>query len=97
MAKENIPTSIKYIDPSYIIRSTPPTPNDSIFCLQLAQRAVHAGMSGKTNIVVGYYNDEFVHLPIDVAVSERKQLESDSELWLSVLESTGQPITFLND
>lgn len=97
LAKEGIPTSIKYIDPSYIIRSTPPTPNDSIFCLQLAQKAVHAGMAGKTDIVIGYFNGEFIHLPIDVAVSERKVLQSDSELWLSVLESTGQPITFLNN
>lgn len=97
LAKEKIPTSIKYIDPSYIIRSTPPTPNDSIYCLQLAQRAVHAGMSGKTNIVIGYYNGEYIHLPIDVAISKRKILEQDSELWLSVLDSTGQPISFLND
>lgn len=94
--KENIPTSIKFIDPSYIIRSTPPTPNDSIFCLQLAQKAVHAGMAGKTDIVVGYFNGEFIHLPINVAVSERKVLHSESEIWLSVLESTGQPMNFLN-
>ncbi|HBD94783.1 MAG: diphosphate--fructose-6-phosphate 1-phosphotransferase [Spirochaetes bacterium GWF1_31_7] len=97
LAKEKIPTSIKYIDPSYIIRSTPPTPNDSIFCLQLAQKAVHAGMCGKTNVVIGFFNGEFIHLPIDVAVSERKVLQADSELWLSVLESTGQPITFINN
>ena len=95
--KENIPTSIKYIDPSYIIRSTEPTPNDSIFCLQLAQKAVHAGMAGKTGIVVGYFNGEFIHLPIEAATSKRKVLEPESELWLSVLESTGQPMSFVND
>lgn len=97
LKNENVNTSIKYIDPSYIIRSTEPTPNDSIFCLQLAQNAVHAAMSGKTNIVVGYFNGEFIHLPIAVATSKRKVLDPDSELWLSVLESTGQPVSFLND
>lgn len=97
LASEGISTSVKYIDPSYIIRSTPPTPNDSIFCLQLAQRAVHAGMSGKTDIVIGYLGGEYVHLPIKLAISERKMLEPESELWLSVLDSTGQPISFIND
>lgn len=93
---EKIPITVKYIDPSYIIRSTPPTPNDSVFCLQLAQMAVHAGMSGKTDIVIGYYNSEFIHLPIDIAISKRKQIDPESELWLSILETTGQPISFLN-
>lgn len=96
LAKENIPTSIKYIDPSYIIRSTEPTPNDSIFCLQLAQKAVHAGMAGKSDIVIGYYNGEFIHLPVEVAVSKRKVLDPESELWLSVLEATGQSMSFKN-
>lgn len=94
--KEGISISFKCIDPSYIIRATPPTPNDAIFCLQLAQHAVHAGMSGKTNIVIGYHNDEFIHLPIEIAISKRKVIDPESELWLSVLESTGQPIKFIN-
>jgi 6-phosphofructokinase 1 len=90
--KENIPVNIKYIDPSYIIRSTAPTPNDAIFCLQLAQMAVHAGMSGKTACVIGHHNGEFIHLPIEAAISKRKTIDPESELWLSVLESTGQPM-----
>jgi len=92
--KEGIPCSIRYIDPSYIIRSTEPTPNDSIFCIQLAQKAVHAGMAGKTEIVIGYYNGEFIHLPIEIATSKRKILDPESELWLAVLEATGQPVKF---
>ena len=93
---QSISSKVRYIDPSYIIRSTPPTPNDSIFCLQLAQNAVHAGMSGKTNIVIGYYNNEFIHLPIEIATSKRKVIDPESELWLSVIESTGQPIKLVN-
>lgn len=95
--KEAIPVTIRYIDPSYIIRSMPPTPNDSIFCLQLAQNAVHAGMAGKTNVVIGNYNGEFVHLPIEVVVSKRKKIHPESELWLSVLETTGQPVKMYDD
>lgn len=96
-AAENIKTSVKYIDPSYIIRSMPPTPNDSIFCLQLAQNAVHAAMSGRTAVVMGYYNGEFIHIPVDAATSRRKVIDPESELWLSVLEETDQPISFIND
>lgn len=95
--KENVPVTIRYIDPSYIIRSMPPTPNDSIFCLQLAQNAVHAGMAGKTNVVVGNYNGEFVHLPIEVVSSKRRKIDPESELWLSVLETTGQPVKMYDD
>lgn len=45
--------TIRYIDPSYIIRSTPANANDSKFCNLLAQNAVHAALSGKTDFVVG--------------------------------------------
>jgi len=96
LAKENIPTAIKYIDPSYIIRSTAPTPNDAIFCLQLAQKAVHAGMAGKTGIVTGFFKGEFTYLPIEVATSKRKTLDPNSELWMSVIDATGQQMNFIN-
>ena len=83
--------SLKYIDPSYIIRSAPANPNDSLFCATLAQNAVHAGLNGRTGMLVGYWNNVFVHVPITEAVAERKLIDSEGELWRSVLESTGQP------
>jgi len=88
--------SIKYIDPSYIIRSCGPTPNDAIFCSQLAQMSVHAGMSGRTGLVVGFLNGQFIHIPMELATSKRKQIDLDSPLWLSVLEATGQPSMLKN-
>jgi len=94
---KKIPVAMRYIDPSYMIRSVPPTPNDSIFCLQLAQMAVHAAMSGRTGMVVGYANGHFTHLPMEVATSKRKKISLMSQLWQSVLEATGQPITFSLD
>jgi len=83
--------SLKYIDPSYIIRSMPAAPPDSAFCLILGHNAVHAGMAGRTNMVVGYWKDEFTHVPISVAVSKRKQIDPMDKLWTGVLSSTGQP------
>jgi len=89
---KNIPVNIKYIDPSYIIRSVPANPEDSIFCGFLAQNAVHAAMAGKTGMVVGTWNNVFTNIPISLAVKERKVLKPDrSYLWRAVLAATGQP------
>lgn len=89
--KDNIPHTIKYIDPSYVIRSAPANASDSRFCMQLAQHAVHSAMAGKTDAIVGYWNQNFILLPIKAAVKEKKQIDLEGELWWSVLETTGQP------
>ncbi len=83
--------NLKYIDPSYIIRSQPSNSNDRIFCGFLGQHAVHAGMAGKTNMLVSLWNNEYVHVPIRASVVKRKQLDLEGNMWMSVLESTGQP------
>ncbi len=85
------PISLKYIDPSYVIRSAPSTAHDSAFCLLLGHNAVHAGMSGRTDMVVGFWNHQFTHVPIALAVSARKRIDPEGTLWSSVLASTGQP------
>ncbi len=89
--KQNFPFSIKYIDPSYYIRSVPSNANDSKFCNQLAQNAVHAAMAGKTGFVVGNCHGFFTLVPIVETVRERKKINLESELWWNVLEATGQP------
>jgi 6-phosphofructokinase 1 len=83
--------TLKYIDPSYTIRSVPATPHDSAFCLLLGQSAVHAGLSGRTNMVVSFWNHRFTHVPISLAVSARKKIDPEDALWSSVVTSTGQP------
>jgi 6-phosphofructokinase 1 len=82
---------LKYIDPSYTIRSLPANSRDSAFCLLLGRNAVHAGMSGRTNTVVGNWKNQFTHVPIPLAVSERKQIDPEGWLWGNVLSCTGQP------
>lgn len=83
------PVSIKYIDPSYTIRSLPANALDSAFCLILGHHAAHAGMAGRTDVMIGRWNGRFVHVPIALGVSSRKKL--DPTLWQRVLEATGQP------
>jgi 6-phosphofructokinase 1 len=86
--------NIKYIDPSYVIRSVPASPQDAIYCLRLAQNAVHAAMAGKTNMVVGRWHGHFVNLPMRVVTIRRRKVNPQGDLWLTVLEATGQPAEF---
>ena len=92
----DMPFSLKYIDPSYLIRSAPACASDSLFAGILGQAAVHAAMAGKTSMFVGYWNDQFTHVPIQAAVSTTKRLDPHGDLWQSVLECTGQPRSMVN-
>ena len=94
--KSNFSVTVKYIDPSYIIRSAPANANDSKFCGLLAQNAVHAAMAGKTDFVVGHWNHLFTLLPIPIAISKQKRIDMNDELWWNVLETTGQPVNMKN-
>ena len=93
-AAEGLELNLKYIDPSYAIRSVEANPFDSVYCIRLAQNAVHAALAGRTEIVIGRWRGRYVHIPMALAVSRRHQVCPDGDLWLSVLEATGQPLTF---
>ncbi len=82
---------VKYIDPSYTIRSVIANASDAIYCDQLARHAVHAAMSGRTDLLVGRLHREFVHVPLNIATSVVRRVEPHGELWRSVLQATGQP------
>jgi 6-phosphofructokinase 1 len=87
---KNIDISLKYIDPSYTIRSLPANANDSVYCSFLGRDAVHAGMAGKTKVIIGYWNYTFVHIPMEASTVKRKQVDPKGKLWRSVLDATGQ-------
>ena len=88
--------NIKYIDPSYLIRSTPADPNDSIYCLRLGAHAVHAAMAGKTKALISMVNDNFVLVPMQMAVSKRNFVDPEGSLWRDVLQTTRMPLTMKN-
>jgi 6-phosphofructokinase 1 len=89
--KIGLEMTLKYIDPSYTIRSQPANPHDATFCLSLGHNAAHAGMAGRTNLVIGFWNHQFVHVPISLATSTQKKIDPSGRLWSSVISSTGQP------
>jgi len=90
-----VPVTIKYIDPSYTIRSVPANCEDSILCDQFARRAVHAAMAGKTDVLVCTCHRTFIHVPIPMAVARKRHVDPEGELWTVVLSATGQPARFV--
>jgi 6-phosphofructokinase 1 len=93
--QKGMEVNLKYIDPSYTIRSVPANASDSIYCGALGQYAVHAGMAGKTGMLVGLMKDEYVHLPLKMVGSGAK-VNPEGNVWMRVLESTGQPPSMKN-
>lgn len=88
--------NLKYIDPSYMIRSSAAQPSDALYCARLGANAVHAAMSGKTQLLISEWNNRFVHIPINLAVGEKNFVNPESSLWRDVLETTRQPIQMIN-
>lgn len=91
LSSRGLPATVKYIDPSYLIRSLPANAFDSALCLALAQHAVHAGMSGRTNMLVGTWHGRYTYVPLALATESTRSLDPSGVLWQRVLEATGQP------
>jgi 6-phosphofructokinase 1 len=83
--------NLKYLDPSYLVRSIPANASDRLLCDWMARYAVHAGMAGLTDVMVGYWNDEMILLPIGTSTRRQRRVDLRSDLWLSVQMCTGQP------
>jgi 6-phosphofructokinase 1 len=86
-----MPVTLKYIDPSYLIRSAPANATDQIYCDRLARAAVHAGMAGKGGLLIGYWHGRITHVPMRALEGQTRHVNPQGELWYSVRENTGQP------
>ena len=95
-AEKKIEVNLKYIDPSYVIRSAPANPADSIYCSRLGIAAVHAAMAGKTKLIIGLVNNKYVHIPTREVVSRRNKVDPESNLWRDTLEAAHQPSLMVN-
>jgi 6-phosphofructokinase 1 len=92
--QEKVPIVMRYMDPSYVIRSVPADAEDAILCDLFARNAVHAAMAGKSGLVIGYLHDRFIHVPIELLATQKKRMSPDGLAWHAVLAATGQPATF---
>lgn len=91
---EQIPIVLRYMDPSYAIRSVPANAEDAIQCDLFARHAVHAAMAGKTGLVIGFLHDRYIHVPIELLAARQKRVDPDGPGWNAVLASTGQAARF---
>lgn len=91
---EEIPIVMRYFDPSYQVRSSPANANDSILCDLYARNAVHAAMSGKTGLVIGFLHNQFIHVPIELLTSRKKTMDLEGIGWSAALATTGQAEKF---
>jgi 6-phosphofructokinase 1 len=94
LSEAGLPPIVRYIDPSYSIRTRAANAYDAVYCLRLAHAAVHAAMAGRTETVVVRWRRRFVHIPMPLITSHRNRVDPDGDLWMSVLEATGQPDEF---
>jgi 6-phosphofructokinase 1 len=94
--EKKIDISLKYIDPSYMIRSAPANPADSIYCERLGNAAAHAAMAGKTKVIIGLVNNKYVHLPIKAAIAQRRHVDPEGNLWRDTIDATHQPAQMVN-
>lgn len=90
----NLDVTVKYVDPSYHIRSVPASPTDSLYCWNMARNAVHAALAGNTEVLIGRWHGRFVHVPMALATRFRKQVDTNGDLWTAVVESTRQPLSW---
>lgn len=95
--QKGIHINLKYVDPSYQVRSSVTNANDSIYCERLGNNAVHAAMAGKTKMVVGLVNNKYVHLPIEVVTRKRNRVDPEGALWRDALDALTQPILMVNN
>ena len=89
--EKELEVNLKYLDPSYLIRSIPANGWDRILCDRMARHAVHAAMAGKTDMMIGFHHNTMINVPIPAAIADRRRMELTSDLWSGVLSTTGQP------
>merc|ERR1719232_427474 len=84
--------TVKYIDPSYMIRSVPANATETLYCMQLGQNAVHGTMAGYTGFSVGLCNNKMCLLPIpELVATSPRQMDPKGRTWERILAVTRQP------
>jgi 6-phosphofructokinase 1 len=81
---------VKYFDPSYHIRSCPASTVDSLLCEEYARSAAHAGMAGKTDLLIGLAHSQFIHVPLAASIGQNRRLSPENDWWTAVMAITRQ-------
>ncbi|KAJ1409798.1 Pyrophosphate-dependent phosphofructokinase [Sesbania bispinosa] len=86
-----MPITLKYIDPTYMIRAVPSNASDNVYCTLLAQSAVHGAMAGYTGFTVGLVNGRHTYIPFNRIIERQNKVVITDRMWARLLSSTNQP------
>ena len=82
---------MRYIDPSYMIRSIPTITTDRIYCKVLAQGAVHGAFAGYTDFTVGLVNTHYVYVPTTTIIQSARTVDPCGRQWNRLKTAINQP------
>lgn len=83
--------TLKYIDPTYMIRAVPSNGSDNVYCTLLAHSAIHGAMAGYTGFTVGPVNGRHAYIPFYRVTETRRKVVITDRMWARLLSSTNQP------
>ncbi|XP_030452484.1 ATP-dependent 6-phosphofructokinase 6-like isoform X1 [Syzygium oleosum] len=89
--QQKMAITLKYIDPTYMIRAIPSNASDNVYCTLLAQSAVHGAMAGFTGFTVGLVNTRHTYIPLNRVTERQNKVVITDRMWARLLSSTNQP------
>uniref|UniRef100_A0A0E0JF37 ATP-dependent 6-phosphofructokinase n=1 Tax=Oryza punctata TaxID=4537 RepID=A0A0E0JF37_ORYPU len=89
--KRNFPITLKYIDPTYMIRAVRSNASDNVYCTLLAHSALHGAMAGYTGFTVAPVNGRHAYIPFYRITEKQNKVVITDRMWARVLCSTNQP------
>ncbi|XP_058722341.1 ATP-dependent 6-phosphofructokinase 6-like [Vicia villosa] len=89
--EKTLAITLKYIDPTYMIRAVPSNASDNVYCTLLAQSAVHGAMAGYTGYTSGLVNGRQTYIPFYRITERRNNVVITDRMWARLLSSTNQP------
>ncbi|KAF8108387.1 hypothetical protein N665_0109s0014 [Sinapis alba] len=83
--------TVKYIDPTYMIRAVPANATDNLYCTLLAHSSIHGVMAGYTGFVSGPINGNYAYIPLDEVAQTKNEVNTSDPKWAWVRSVTNQP------
>ncbi|KAL8152200.1 hypothetical protein V2J09_009960 [Rumex salicifolius] len=83
--------TVKYIDPTYMIRAVPANATDTLYCTLLAHSAIHGAMAGYTGFVAGRVNGNYAYIPVVDVAQAKHVVDTKDHKWAWVRSVTNQP------
>ncbi|XP_035545255.1 ATP-dependent 6-phosphofructokinase 2 [Juglans regia] len=83
--------TVKYIDPTYMIRAVPANATDNLYCTLLAHSAIHGVMAGDTGFVSGPVNGNYAYIPLEEVAQAKNEVNTKDHKWAWVRSVTNQP------